>query len=102
MQLVVKIRGFLRDTSRFDVGINRLLPVADAGENVRRHVLRVRRTGGHLGVASRRREPLLGERRRIVKVYQIMRDSRMLRLTRPDFFQDGRPLELIGIGLVGG
>ena len=65
-------------------------------------MLRVRRGGRHLGVASRRREPLLGERRRIVEVDQIMRDPRMLRLARPNLFQDCRALELIGIGLVGG
>ena len=98
----MKISSFLCDTRRFGVGSNRLLPVTEPGENVRRHVLRVCRGRRHLGVAARRREPLLGERRRIVEVYQIMSYARMLRLTRPDFFQDCGPLELIGISLVGG
>src|SRR5215469_7350853 len=34
-------------------------------------------------------------------MYEIMRDSRVLRLPRPDLFQDFRSLELIGIALIG-
>jgi len=64
-------------------------------------VLRVRRPRGHLGVSSRRREPLVGERRRIVKVYQIMGDPRMLGWRVQIFSRIAAPLELIGIGLVG-
>ena len=101
MQLVVEIRGFLGHAPRFGVGSNRILPVADAGENVRRHVLRVCRRGRHLGVASSGRKPVLRERGRIIKVDQIMGDSGMLRLTRPNLLQNCRSLKLIGISLVG-
>ena len=82
MQLIVEIGGFLRDTLRHDVGINRLLPIADAREDMRRHMLRMRGAGRDLGVEPRGLEPLLGDRRIVVKVDQIVRDAGMLRLAR--------------------
>jgi hypothetical protein len=49
------------------VGGNRLLPVADAGKDVRRHMLRMRRRRRDLGIAHGRVEALLGDRRIVVE-----------------------------------
>ena len=57
--------------------------------------------GRDLGVAPRRIEAFLGDRRIVVEVDQIVRDAGMLRLAFADRLQDRRALELVGIGLVG-
>ena len=80
VQLVVEILGLLRDARSLDVRCDRFLPVADAREDVRRHVLGVGGGGRDLGVAPRRIEALLGDRRIVVEVDQVMRDAGMLRL----------------------
>ena len=51
---------------------------AHAGEDVRGHVQRVRCGGCDVGVAHRGRQPLIGDRRVVVGVDQIMRDPRMV------------------------
>ena len=102
MQLVVEIGGFLGDTLRDHVGVDQLLPIADAREDMRRHVLRMGGAGRDLGVEPRRVEPLLGDRRIVVEMDQVVRDAGMLRLALEDRLQDRRALELVGVGLVGG
>ena len=81
MQLIVEVLGLLRDTLRdFDVGGDRLLPIADAREDVRRHVLGMGRRGRDLGIAPGGIEAFLGDRRIVVEMDQVMRHAGMLRL----------------------
>ena len=91
----------LRNPRRLGVGRDRFLPVADAREDMRRHVLRVRRAGRDLGITPGRIEPLLRNRRSVVQVDQIMRHARMVRLALRDRLQDRRAFELLGVSLVG-
>ncbi|MGY2916046.1 hypothetical protein ACVWYP_001676 [Bradyrhizobium sp. USDA 3262] len=79
---------------------DRLLPVADAREDVRRHVLGMRRVFGDLGIAHRRGEALLRERRVVVEMDQIVGDAGVLGLAREDRFEQRRALQLVGVGLV--
>ena len=69
---------------------------------MRRHMLGMRRGGRDLCVTPGGIESLLGDRRIVVEVDQIVRDAGMQRLTLEDSLEDRRPLQLIGIGLVGG
>src|SRR6266567_8889377 len=55
----------------------------------------------NLGIASGGIEAFLGDRRIVVKVNQVMRHAGMLWLTYCDRLQDGRALELVGVGFVG-
>jgi hypothetical protein len=80
---------------------DRLLPIADAREDVRRHVLRMRRGGRDLGVQVGRLQAFFGDRRIVVEMDQVVRDARMLRLALPDRPEDRRSLELLCVGLVG-
>src|SRR6478609_7183046 len=54
-----------------------------------------------LGIASGGVEAFLGDRGIIVKVDQVMRHARMLRLAYCDRLQDCRALELVGVSFVG-
>jgi hypothetical protein len=101
MQLVVKIGSFLRDTLRDSIRVDRLLPIADARKNMRRHVLRVCGVRGDFGVESRCVESLIGNRRIVVEVNQIVRDAGMLRLANKDGLKNRGSLELVGVGFVG-
>jgi len=101
VQLIGALSICRRDARGFDIGGNRVLPVADAGEDVRRHVQSMRRAGGDLGIAPGGIEAFLRDGRSVVEMNQIMRHARMLRLTLEDRLQNGRPFELIGVGLVG-
>src|SRR5262249_30896207 len=58
--------------------------------------------GRDLGVTPRRREPLLGQRRRIVAVNEVMRDAGMIGHLGADRLENGGGLALICGGLVGG
>ena len=93
---LLRLRGFHRS----DVGIDRFLPVADAGVDVRRHVLGVRRGRRDLGIAVGGVEAFLRRCRIVVEVDQVVRDARMLRQALGDRLQDRRALALLGIGLV--
>jgi len=64
-------------------------------------VLGVRDGRRDLGVAARRDERAIRERRIVVAVDQIMGDARMVGLFAIDFFEDGRRLQLVGVRLVG-
>ena len=64
VQLLVEFLARLCRARRRDVGRDRFLPIADAREDVRRHVLRVRRGRRDLGVSLGRIEPFLGKGRR--------------------------------------
>ena len=101
MQLIVEIGRVLRDTLRDLVGVYRLLPVADAREDMRRHMLRVRSVRRDLGVELRRIETFFRDRRIVVEMDQIVCDARMLRLTRKYRLEDRGAFELVRVGLVG-
>jgi hypothetical protein len=92
----------LGDARRPGVGSDRLLPIADAREDMRRHVLRMRRRRRNRGIALGRVEPLLGDRRVVVEMDQIVSDTGMARLAPEDWLQDGGPFELICVRLVVG
>jgi len=79
MQLFVRLLGFLCDTQRHCVGVDRLLPVPDACEDVRRHVLGVRGARSDLGVEPGGFEAFVGQRRRVVEMDQVVRDAGMAR-----------------------
>jgi hypothetical protein len=102
VQLVAVLLVRLGRAHRRGIGRNRFLPVADAREDVGRHVLRMRRRRRDLGIARGGVETFLGDRRIVVGVDQVVGDAGMLRLALEDPFQDRRRLELVGIGLVGG
>ena len=74
------------------IRVDRFLPHPEAGEDVRRHVQRMRHIGRDLGVTNRRIEPGLGKLRRVVAVDQVVHDTRMVRLFLPDLVQDFRRL----------
>ena len=83
------------------VRLDRLAPGADAGEDVRGHVQRVRRIRRDLAVAARRLDALLRDRRVVVAVDEVMRGARMVGLVEEDRLEDLRRLELVGVLLVG-
>ena len=76
-------------------------PIADTREDMRGHMLCVGGVGSDFGVQPRCVEPLLGNRRVVVKMDEIVRDTGMLRLTSKNRFEDRRAFKLIGVGLVG-
>ena len=80
MQRVIAFVALERHVSRTAVGRRRVLPGADAGEDMRGHVQRMRRGRRDGRVASCRRQTLLCDRRRVVGVDQVMRDARMIRI----------------------
>ncbi len=77
---------------RGDVGVDQFLPIADAGKNVRRHVQGMGRRGRDLGITPGGFEALVGDRRIIVEMDQIVRHAGMLRLALGNDFQDAAPL----------
>ena len=62
VQLVVEILGLLCGARSLDVRCDRFIPIADAREDVRRHVLGMGGGGRDLGVAPGGIEALLGDR----------------------------------------
>ena len=63
-------------------------------------MLGVRRARRDRRIALCRVEPLIGDRRIVVEVDQIMRNAGMVRLALEDRLEDRRALELLGVGLV--
>ncbi len=66
-----------------------------------RHMQRVRHGRRERGIAARRGQSLLGKRRRIVAVDEIVRDAGMIGRRNLCLFEDGRRFALVRIGLVG-
>ena len=52
-----------------------------------------------LRITLGRFEAFFRKRRRIVKMDQVVRDTRMVRLPLPDLLEDGRALQLVGVCL---
>ena len=101
VQRLVGVVALLRGVGRAAVGRRRIGPGADAGEDVRGHVQRVRRVGRDLGVAARRGHALLRDRRRVVAVDQVMRDAGVIGMLGELLLEDPGRLELRGVRLVG-
>ena len=100
VQLIGERLVHLRRLDRGGVGVDQLLPVADAGVDVRGHVLGMRRRRRDLGVAVGGIKALRRGRRIVVEVDQVVRHARMLRQALGDRFEDRRALELLGVGFV--
>ena len=94
-------RMFARCIRGADVGIDRLLPHAEADENVRRHVQGVGRRRRNLRIGVRRVQSERRETRVIEAVNQVMRDPGMIGMLVEQPVEDRRRLLLIGVGLVG-
>ena len=86
------------DLKRRRVRGDGFLPKPDHGVDVRRHVPRVRHGRRNAGIAPRRRYSLLGKRREVVGVNEVVRHARMLRVLLEEFLQQRRGLDLIGVG----
>ena len=71
-----------RSCHRGQIRIDVLLPHANPGEDVRGHMQRVRRRRSHLRITPRRGQPQLRQLRLVISVNQIVRHSRMIRLSR--------------------
>ena len=95
VQLLAEILAVLCRARRGDVGADQFVPVADAREDVRGHVLRVRRGRRDLGIALGGIDAFLRQGRGVVEMDQIVGDARMPRLALEDLLQDRRALELI-------
>src|ERR1051326_429330 len=90
----------LRRCLRCHVRLDRLLPEAEAGEDMRGHVQRVRDGWSNPGITARRIECQLCKRRGIVGVNEVMGHSRMLWLIRKNFIENTRSLFFSRIGFV--
>jgi hypothetical protein len=84
-----------------DVGVDRFLPVADAGEGVGRHVPRVRRVRCNLRVAPRRLERAVGQRRIVVAVNDVVRQAGVIRVGGDQRFENRASLQRFGVAGVG-
>jgi hypothetical protein len=100
VQLLVEILAVLCRACRRDVGRDRLVPSADAREDVRRHVLSVRGGRRNPGVSLGCIQPLFRKRRRVIEMDQVVRHAGMPRLALEDRLQNGRAFKLICVGLV--
>ena len=76
------------------------LPHADAREGVRRHVQRVRRRGRDRRVALRGETRAGSERGDVVGVDDVVRESRVIGLLRPERLEDPPRLDLLRVRLV--
>jgi len=69
---------------------------------VRRHVKRVRRIGRDRGISARRLEAEFGRGGIVHRVNDVVRDARMVGVTRQHAIQNLATLLLPGIALIGG
>jgi hypothetical protein len=67
---------------------------------MRGHVTRMRHRWGNAGVAAGRRDAALSKRRVVVGVNDEMRRAGVSRIFGEDFLEDGRCLQLIGVGKI--
>jgi len=90
----------LRGAGRRQVRLDRLRPHAEAREDVRWHVQRVRRGRRDLRVGARRGQRQLRELGIVERVDHVVRDARMVGFEREQPVEDLRRLLLARIGLV--
>src|SRR5437899_469529 len=100
VQLVMRFIAGLGSARRYGVGVDRLFPISDARENMRWHVLRMWRCRGNLRIPFSGIEALFGQGRRVVKMDEVMSDTRMMRLALENRLENAGALELHCIGLV--
>ena len=92
MQLLVRLLALLCGVCGTAVRGDGFLPVADAREDMGRHVLGVRRRWRDLGISLGGVETFLRYRRVVVEVNEVMSDAWVPRLPLEDRLQDGGPL----------
>ncbi len=88
--------------SGIEIRGDRLLPQAQPREDVRRHMVRVSRRRGDLGIAPRGAQSPLGELRIVVAVNDVVGGARMIGLGIEHRFEQHSRLELVLEGLVRG
>ena len=87
---------------RGQVGLDGGRPIAEAGEDVRRHVLRVGDGGRDPRVGVGGREPVQRQLGKVVGVDDVVREARMAGLLGQQLLQHGPCLDLVRVRLVGG
>ena len=87
---------------RSKVGFDRLLPKAQAGKNMRRHMQCMRRVRRDLGIAACCIEGPTGKRRIVVGMDNVMSYPGMIWLLGKNLFQNRTGLLLIRISLISG
>src|SRR6185369_7832187 len=92
----------LRCRLSINIRFDRLLPQPEPYEDVRRHVLRVSRSGRNQCIAACRRKCEVRERGEIVTMNQVMSDARMSRLARKNTIQNFSSFFLSCVTLVAG
>ncbi len=102
MQLFADVTLIVRGVAGGFVGLDRIFPEAEAGEDVGRHMQGMRRCRCDLRVRSGRRQSALSELRAVVGVDQVMGHTRMVGLTVVDGLEDVSGPFLVGVGVIGG
>ena len=94
MALAAHVHGgfFLGGGDGGEVGIDVILPKAEPGKNVRRHMQGVRRGGSQLRIFPSRRQSLLRHAGLVVGVDQVMGDARMIGFFGEQFLKHSRSL----------
>src|SRR5687768_2147652 len=92
--------GALPAQPRLAIGLDRLAPQADAGERVRRHVKRVRGGWSYGCVALGSPRGFRCERGIVVRVNDVMRQTRVLGLLLPEPLEQRPCLLLAGVRFV--
>ena len=94
--------GLLRLRRRLDVGGHRFLPQADTREGVRGHVERVGHGRRDVRVRARGRQRLVGQRRHVVGVDDVVRQPRVVRHLLVERLENLRGAQVLRERLVGG
>ncbi len=92
--------GFASGGDGGEVGVDVVLPEADAGEDVRWHVQGVGSCGRDLRIAAGCGQAELRELRLVVGMDQVMGHAGMLGLSGEEFLQNRRSLLAIGEGFI--
>ena len=90
----------MRANSIFEV--IEFFPIPHAREDMRWHMLRMRRGGRDLRITLGSIKPFLGNGRIVIQMDQVVRDARMLRLPFKDGLEKRGTLKLIGISFIRG
>ena len=83
-----RLHVVVRNLPRVLVGRRRFVPVSQAREDVRGHVIRVRHRGGRLGVGARGGQTRFGVNGIVVGVNEVVQHARMLLVVRVDRFEE--------------
>ena len=102
MQFFCRLTFAPRRRCRRDIAVDGFLPVAHARKGVRWHVQRMRRIRRNFRITPRRHERPSRQRRHVVSMDNVVRQSRMLRLLLEQFLQNRARLQPPRVGLVRG